>query len=364
MHPGIEQKLQSICTRHKTLEEALGDPEVTQDMKRYEALGKEAAQLASIAAAYEDYQATQAAWDDATALAEDSDPDMRAMAEAETRDLKQQLTEQADALALMLIPKDPDDTHNIYLEIRAGTGGAEAALFAADLQRMYARFAEEKGWRIEILSEHASEQGGLKAISQKVSGKGVYGHLKYESGIHRVQRIPSTESQGRIHTSACTVAVLPELTEVEHIAIRPDELKVDTFRSSGAGGQHVNTTDSAIRITHLPTGTVVECQDERSQHKNRAKALAHLQSKLLSDQRAAQQKEQSDLRRAQVGSGDRSGRIRTYNFPQSRVTDHRIQTTWHQLPAILEGHLQEVLDALIQHDHAAKLAALKDDHSD
>jgi peptide chain release factor 1 len=363
MHPGIAQKVQSICERYHTLQTALNQPDAMEDLKRYQTLAKEAAQLATIASAHEEYIETQNTLKELSSLAEDEDPEIREMAQLEKQALKNTLQKKEEAISILLIPKDPDDAHNIYLEIRAGTGGAEAALFAANLTRMYARYAEKKGWRVEILSEHGSEQGGLKAIVQKVSGQGVYGQLKYESGIHRVQRIPSTESQGRIHTSACTVAVLPELTDVTEIDIKPDELKIDTFRSSGAGGQHVNTTDSAIRITHLPTGTVVECQDERSQHKNKAKALTHLKSKLLSDKRAAQKKEQSDLRRAQVGSGDRSGRIRTYNFPQSRVTDHRIQTTWHHLPAILEGDLHEVFDALIQHDHAEKLTALKHDNT-
>jgi len=283
---------------------------------------------------------------------------MRALAEEELRDLETLLETEAFELTKLLIPKDDRDDSNIFLEIRAGTGGDEAAIFAGDLFRMYSRYAERQGWKVEVLSESPGEHGGYREIISRVVGHGAYSRLKFESGTHRVQRVPATEAQGRIHTSACTVAILPELDEVEDVALNPADLRVDTYRSSGAGGQHVNKTDSAIRITHLPTGIVVECQDERSQHKNRSRAMSLLRAKLLETEQRKQTAQQAQERKLQVGSGDRSERIRTYNFPQGRVTDHRINLTLYQLPAIVDGALDDVIGPLQQEWQAEQLAAL------
>jgi peptide chain release factor 1 len=288
----------------------------------------------------------------------DSDPDIRALAEDELENAQSQLQTLEKDLQLLLIPSDPFDSSNLFLEVRAGTGGNEAAIFAGDLFRMYSRYAEIRGWQVEVLSESEGEHGGYKEIIARVIGHGAYSRLKFESGAHRVQRVPETESQGRIHTSAATVAILPEIAEVEQIDINPADLRIDTFRASGAGGQHVNKTDSAIRITHLPSGIVVECQDERSQHKNRARAMSLLQARLLAQEQQKQQAEQAQSRRILVGSGDRSERIRTYNFPQGRVTDHRINLTLYKLPDIMLGHLDAVIDPLIQEHQADQLAAL------
>jgi peptide chain release factor 1 len=291
-------------------------------------------------------------------LATGGDAEMSALAEAELRDLDARIEAEARELTRLLIPKDERDDANIFLEIRAGTGGDEAALFAGDLFRMYARYAERQGWKVEVLSESPGEHGGYKEIISRVVGSGAYSRLKFESGTHRVQRVPATEAQGRIHTSACTVAILPELDAVDDVALNPAELRIDTYRASGAGGQHVNKTDSAIRITHLPTGIVVECQDERSQHKNRSRAMALLRAKLVETERQKQNAQQAQERKLQVGSGDRSERIRTYNYPQGRVTDHRINLTLYQLPAIVEGALDEVIGPLQQEWQAEQLAAL------
>ncbi len=275
------------------------------------------------------------------------------------RALDAQLEAEAQALTLLLIPVDPRDESNIFLEVRAGTGGDEAAIFAGDLFRMYSRFAESRGWRVEVLRENPGEHGGYRELISRVVGAGAYSQLKFESGTHRVQRVPATEAQGRIHTSACTVAILPELDEVEDLPLNPAELRIDTFRASGAGGQHVNKTDSAIRVTHLPSGIVVECQDERSQHKNRSRALALLRAKLRDSERQKQASQQAQERKLQVGSGDRSERIRTYNYPQGRVTDHRINLTLYQLPQILEGRLDELIGPLQQEWRAEQLASLE-----
>jgi peptide chain release factor 1 len=287
-----------------------------------------------------------------------ADAEMRELAEDELRELDTRLEAEALDLTRLLIPKDERDDSNIFLEIRAGTGGDEAAIFAGDLFRMYARYAERQGWKVEVLSESPGEHGGYKEIISRVVGHGAYSRLKFESGTHRVQRVPATEAQGRIHTSACTVAILPELDEVEDVALNPADLRIDTYRSSGAGGQHVNKTDSAIRITHLPTGIVVECQDERSQHKNRSRAMSLLRSKLLESERQKQSAQQAQERKLQVGSGDRSERIRTYNYPQGRVTDHRINLTLYQLPAIVDGALDDVIGPLQQEWQAEQLAEL------
>jgi peptide chain release factor 1 len=291
-------------------------------------------------------------------MIEGGDADMRELADEELRRLDARLEAEGLELTRLLIPKDERDDSNIFLEIRAGTGGDEAAIFAGDLFRMYSRYAERQGWKAEVLSESPGEHGGYKEIISRIAGHGAYSRLKFESGTHRVQRVPATEAQGRIHTSACTVAILAELDEVEDVALNPAELRIDTYRASGAGGQHVNKTDSAIRITHLPTGIVVECQDERSQHKNRSRAMALLRAKLLDSERQKQTAQQAQERRLQVGSGDRSERIRTYNYPQGRVTDHRINLTLYQLSAIVDGGLDDVIGPLQQEWQAEQLAAL------
>lgn len=291
-------------------------------------------------------------------LLESDDKDLATMAEEEIDTVKKQIEELDEQLQWHLIPKDPDDERNIYLEVRAGTGGDEAAIFAGDLFRMYSRYAESQGWQIELISASHGEHGGYKEIIAKISGQAVYSQLKFESGAHRVQRVPETESQGRVHTSACTVAIMPEVDEINDIQINPDDLRIDTYRSSGAGGQHVNKTDSAIRITHIPTGVVVECQDERSQHKNRAKAMSLLKTRLLDAEVSKQKQEQAQTRKSLVGTGDRSERIRTYNFPQGRLTDHRINLTIYQLSDIMEGNLSLVIDPLKREYHAELLADL------
>jgi peptide chain release factor 1 len=313
----------------------------------------EYARLEPVAARFREFRRLEGERASAAEMAAGGDADMRALAEEELRDLDARLEAEGVELTRLLIPKDERDDSNIFLEIRAGTGGDEAAIFAGDLFRMYSRYAERQGWRVEVLSESAGEHGGYKEIISRIAGLGAYSRLKFESGTHRVQRVPATEAQGRIHTSACTVAILPELDEVEDVALR-----VDTFRASGAGGQHVNKTDSAIRITHLPTGIVVECQDERSQHKNRSRAMSLLRAKLLQAEQQKQAAQQAQERKLQVGSGDRSERIRTYNYPQGRVTDHRINLTLYQLPAIVEGALDDVIGPLQQEWQAEQLAAL------
>ncbi len=327
MKASLLKKLDILHDRFEELTALLGDAEVISDQNRFRAYSKEYAEVEPVIAAYREFRKTQDDLEGAQALLKDGDAEMREMAEEEVAQAKEALLGLEDRLQRMLLPKDPNDGRNVFLEIRAGTGGDEAAIFSGDLFRMYSRYAERQGWRVEILSENIGEHGGYKEVISRVEGDNVYAKLKFESGAHRVQRVPETESQGRIHTSACTVAVLPEPDEQQAIEINPADLRVDTYRASGAGGQHVNKTDSAIRITHLPTGMVVECQEERSQHKNRAKAMAWLAAKLQDQQDAAAHKEISDTRRLLVGSGDRSERIRTYNFPQGRVTDHRINLT-------------------------------------
>lgn len=361
MKSSIRYKLEQLTLRHEEISALLGDPDTIQNQKRFRELSQEYAQLEEIVSCFQAYN--QALADEETAnqmLAED-DPEFAAMAEEEIQQAREQQESLAAQLQLLLLPKDPDDNCNTFLEIRAGTGGDEAAIFAGDLFRMYARYAETQGWQLEILSESEGEHGGYKEVIARISGQNVYSQLKFESGAHRVQRVPETESQGRIHTSACTVAILPEVEDVAEIAINPAELRVDTFRASGAGGQHVNKTDSAIRITHLPTGTVVECQDERSQHKNRARAMSLLSARLLADQRAKQQSEIAATRKSLVGSGDRSERIRTYNYPQGRITDHRINLTLYKLTDVLEGDLGQVIIPLTQEHQAEQLATLAQD---
>ncbi|MBR0317991.1 MAG: peptide chain release factor 1 [Spirochaetia bacterium] len=339
-------KLDSIERRFKELEAQLSDTAVMQDMKKYSELMKEHAAAKEIVDSYALYKKTVSQLEEAREMAaSESDPELKEMAKEEIKELEEQKENQTKELRTLLIPKDPLDLKNIIMEIRAGTGGDEAALFAADLFRMYSKYSELKKWKIEIMSSHESGLGGFKEIVFSVSGKNVYENMKFESGVHRVQRIPETESGGRIHTSAVTVAVLPEAEETD-IQINPEDLKIDVYRSSGPGGQCVNTTDSAVRMTHIPTGLVVICQDEKSQIKNRAKALRVLRSRLYEMEEAKKQKERSEARKSQVGSGDRSERIRTYNFPQNRLTDHRINLTLYKLDLIINGELDELLDAL------------------
>ncbi|MCY1205944.1 Peptide chain release factor RF1 [compost metagenome] len=360
MKASLLNKLDLLQDRYEELTALLGDAEVISDQGKFRAYSKEFAEVEPVILAFREFRKVQGDLEGAQALLKDSDPDLREMAEEEVAQAREQLAELEDRLQRMLLPKDPNDGRNVFLEIRAGTGGDEAAIFSGDLFRMYSRYAERQGWRVEILSESEGEHGGYKEVIARVEGDNVYAKLKFESGAHRVQRVPETESQGRIHTSACTVAVLPEPDEQAAIEINPADLRVDTYRASGAGGQHVNKTDSAVRITHIPSGIVVECQEERSQHKNRAKALAWLAAKLNDQQEAAAHKEMSDTRRLLVGSGDRSERIRTYNYPQGRVTDHRINLTLYALDDVMAGGVEAVIEPLLAEYQADQLAALGD----
>jgi peptide chain release factor 1 len=358
MKKSLEFKLEQLLERFQEVGRLLSEASVIADQTQFRALSKEYAQLEPVAACFDQYLNAVASQASLQELLTGSDKELAEMA-AEEIDAETAKVEALDEeLQWHLIPKDPDDDRNIYLEVRAGTGGDEAAIFAGDLFRMYSRYAEHQGWQIEIVSANHGEHGGFKEIIARVGGSGVYAKLKFESGTHRVQRVPETESQGRVHTSACTVAIMPEVDEIDDIPINADDLRIDTYRSSGAGGQHVNKTDSAIRITHLPTGVVVECQEERSQHKNRAKAMSLLKTRLLDAQQSKQRQEQAQTRKLLVGSGDRSERIRTYNFPQGRLTDHRINLTIYQLNDVMEGHLSSVVDALKREHHAELLAEL------
>ena len=358
MKPSIVAKLEALHERHEEVQALLGDAQTIADQERFRALSREYAQLSDVSRCFTDWQQVQE--DIETAQMMLDDPEMREMAQDELREAKEKSEQLEQQLQVLLLPKDPDDERNAFLEVRAGTGGDEAALFAGDLFRMYSRYAESKRWRVEMLSANESEQGGYKEVIVKVSGDGVYGQLKFESGGHRVQRVPKTESQGRIHTSACTVAVMPELPESEMPEINPADLRIDTYRSSGAGGQHVNTTDSAVRITHIPTGIVVECQDERSQHKNKAKAMSVLASRIVQAEQERQAAEQADTRRNLLGSGDRSDKIRTYNYPQGRVTDHRINLTLYRLDEVMNGKIDELIQPIITEYQADQLAALSE----
>ncbi|SHF00730.1 peptide chain release factor 1 [Microbulbifer donghaiensis] len=358
MKDSLLNKLENLQERHEEVSALLGDAEVISDQEQFRDLSREYSELEEVVKCYGRYKQLQDDMAAAREMLDESDPEMREMAQEELREAEVQLEPLERELQTLLLPKDPNDRKNVFLEIRAGTGGDEAAIFSGDLFRMYSRYAEKQGWRIEIISENPGEHGGYKEIITRVAGEDVYAKLKFESGAHRVQRVPETESQGRIHTSACTVAVMPEPDERDAIEISKADLRVDTYRASGAGGQHVNKTDSAVRLTHIPTGIVVECQDERSQHKNRAKAMALLQAKLSSEQEAAAAREISDARRSLVGSGDRSERIRTYNFPQGRVTDHRIGLTLYKLDEIMQGALEEVIEPLRTEHQADQLAAL------
>lgn len=358
MKESIVRKLEGLVERYEEVQVLLGDAAIISNQDKFRALSREYSQLEETVLCFQRYQ--QAVEDEsaAQAMREDDDLDMREMAEEELIDARQRREALSGELEILLLPKDPNDDNPCYLEIRAGAGGDEAAIFAGDLYRMYSRYAEQHGWRVSIVSSNDSEQGGFKEVIAHVAGAGAYGKMKFESGGHRVQRVPETESQGRVHTSACTVAVLPEIPEAQAIEINPADLRIDTFRASGAGGQHVNRTDSAVRITHLPSGVVVECQDERSQHKNKAKAMSVLQARLQAAEDERRRQEEQSTRRSLVASGDRSERIRTYNYPQGRVSDHRINLTLYRLEEVLEGALDLILDPIVQEYQADQLAAL------
>jgi peptide chain release factor 1 len=359
MNDTLRQQFERLGFRLVELDNTLADGSVAADMKRYRALTREQAEVSSLVERYRRYQQREADLAAARELLDSGDAEMIAMARDEITSAEADLAELDQALQLALIPKDPDDERPAFLEIRAGTGGDESALFAGDLARMYMRFAETQGWKHEVLSANVSDLGGYKELVLRLEGDGVYGRLKFESGGHRVQRVPATESQGRIHTSACTVAVMAEPDEAEEIQLNPADLRIDTFRASGAGGQHVNKTDSAIRITHLPTGLVAECQDDRSQHRNKAKAMAVLAARLRDKDRNERAAKEAAQRKSLIGSGDRSDRIRTYNFPQGRLTDHRINLTLYKLGAIMDGDLTDVIQGLQQAQAAEQLAALE-----
>ncbi len=350
------ERLDEIKSRFQEIEQELSNPDVVKDQNRYRELTKEHSELGQIVRVYDEYLNLKRQIEDNRGLLNDPDPDMRDLAKSELSELEEMLPELEERLRILMLPKDPNDDKNVLLEIRAGTGGDEAALFAADLFRMYCRYAEKMGWKVEILSAHETGIGGFKEVIALISGERVFSILKYESGTHRVQRVPETETQGRIHTSAVTVAVLPEADAVD-VDINPQDLRIDVYRASGAGGQHVNKTESAVRITHLPTGLVVQCQDERSQHKNKAKAMKVLAARLYDLKQQEQQSQLTEQRRSQVGSGDRSERIRTYNFPQGRVTDHRIGLTLYKLEDIMQGELDELVDAIGTHFQAEALAS-------
>jgi peptide chain release factor 1 len=349
-------KLEEVEDRFREVEGLLADPAVVSQQKRFLELTREHAELSAVVEVFREYKRVGAEIDGNRELLQDSDPEMREMAKAELPDLEARQEALARELKVLLLPKDPNDDKNVILEIRAGTGGDEAALFAGDLFRMYGRFAEGQGWKVETMSVSESEAGGFKEVIAMISGSRVYSQLKYESGTHRVQRVPETEAQGRIHTSACTVAVLPEAEDVD-VDIDPSDLRIDVYRASGAGGQHVNKTESAVRITHVPTGVVVSCQDEKSQHKNKAKAMKVLKSRILDQMVADQQAQMAADRKSQVGSGDRSQRIRTYNFPQGRCTDHRIGLTLYRLDSIMQGSLAELIEPLTLHYQSEAMAA-------
>ena len=359
MTPSLRRKLEALAERRQELERLLADPAVVADTARFRDLSREFAQLEPLATALAEEARARA--DLAAAEAMREDPELASLAEEEIAAARARLEQLDRELSLLLVPRDPRDEGNLFLEVRAGTGGDEAALFAGDLFRMYARYAERQGWKVEVESENPGEHGGHKEIVARIVGRGAYSKLKFESGTHRVQRVPATEAQGRIHTSACTVAIMPEADEMSDIVINPNDLRIDTFRASGAGGQHINKTDSAVRITHLPTGLVVECQDDRSQHRNKDKAMQVLAARLKDKEMRERQSKEAAERKSLIGSGDRSERIRTYNYPQGRVTDHRINLTLYKLQQIMEGDLDELTGALIAEHQAEQLAALGDE---
>jgi len=353
MTPEIKAKLHSASERHEEIAMLMSDPDVMSNQNQFRELSKEYAGLEDLVKTFAAFLEAEQEIDEAKEMMED--PELKELAKESLDEAISNLTKHEKALKILLIPKDPDDDKNIFLEIRAGTGGDEASIFSGDLFRMYSRYAENKKWSVSIVSVSEGEHGGFKELIAQIDGDGVYSRLKFESGTHRVQRVPATESQGRVHTSACTVAILPVVDAVEAIEINPADLRVDTFRASGSGGQHVNKTDSAIRLTHLPTGTVVECQDQRSQHKNKARAMVLLQSRITNVEKEKQESEQSEARKSQVGSGDRSQRIRTYNYSQGRITDHRINLTLYKLSEVMDGDIDQVIEPLIQQSQADSL---------
>ena len=358
MKDSILNKLHTLTDRHEEVAGLLADPDVINDQNQFRALSQEYAQLEPVVNCFQNYNAASEDLDTAEEMLKDDDADVREMAVEEKKDASTKIETLELELQKLLLPKDPNDDSNIFLEIRAGTGGDEAAIFAGDLFRMYSRYAETKRWQVEIINQNIGEHGGYREIIARIIGTGAYSNLKFESGAHRVQRVPETESQGRVHTSAATVVVMPEVAEVEQIEINSSDLRIDTFRASGSGGQHVNKTDSAVRLTHLPTGTVVECQDERSQHKNKARAMSLLQARIMGAKIEKQNAEQAQTRKSLVGTGDRSDRIRTYNYPQGRVTDHRINLTLYKLDEIVQGGLNQVVEPLINEYQAEQLASL------
>ncbi len=362
MKPSILAKLESLVERHEEVQHLLGDATIIANQDKFRALSREYSQLEEVSQCFRAYQQVLTDLETAEEMAGEEDPELREMAQEEIKQAKEDIERLEDELQVLLLPKDPNDERNCFIEIRAGAGGDEAGIFAGDLFRMYSKFAESRRWRVEVMSSNQAEHGGYKEMIAKISGEGAYGTLKFESGGHRVQRVPATESQGRVHTSACTVAILPEIPEAEIPEINAGDLKIDTFRASGAGGQHVNTTDSAIRITHLPTGIVVECQDERSQHKNKAKAMSVLAARIIKAEEEKRHAEEASTRRNLLGSGDRSDRIRTYNYPQGRVSDHRINLTLYRLNEVMEGELESLIDPVVQEHQADLLAAMADQH--
>ena len=359
MIESILSKLSEVSERYVEIENLLSQPDITSNQENYIKLSKEYSELSPIVKAFKDYEQSESSLDDARQLVKDADPEIREMAEIEIKELTSSIQTLEIDIKRLLLPKDPDDSKDVFLEVRAGAGGDEAALFAGDLFRMYSRLAERNNWNMDIVSIREGDHGGYKELVTRIQGNEVFKQLKFEAGVHRVQRVPATESQGRVHTSACSVAVLPEMDEIDEINIDKNDLRVDTFRASGAGGQHVNKTDSAVRLTHIPTGIVVECQDGRSQHKNKEKALSLLQSKLLDAEREKKDSEQAENRKVMVGSGDRSEKIRTYNFPQNRITDHRIEMSVHNLPAFLDGDMEEMISSLLEENQARALADLE-----
>ena len=359
MIESILSKLSEVSERYVEIENLLSQPDITSNQENYIKLSKEYSDLSPIVKAFKDYEQSESSLDEAKQLVKDGDPEIREMAEIEIEDLTASILVLETEIKRLLLPKDPDDSKDVFLEVRAGAGGDEAALFAGDLFRMYSRLSERNNWNMDVVSIREGDHGGYKELVTRIEGNDVYKQLKFEAGVHRVQRVPVTESQGRVHTSACSVAVLPEMDEIDEINIDKNDLRVDTFRASGAGGQHVNKTDSAVRLTYIPTGIVVECQDGRSQHKNKEKALSLLQSKLLDAEREKKDTEQAENRKVMVGSGDRSEKIRTYNFPQNRITDHRIEMSVHNLPAFLDGDMEEMISSLLEQNQARALADLE-----
>ena len=359
MIESILSKLSEVSERYAEVEHLLSQPDVTSNQENYIRLSKEYSELSPIVKAFKDFEQNESSLNEAKQLIKDGDPDIREMAETEIEDLTASIQALEVEIKRLLLPKDPDDSKDVFLEVRAGAGGDEAALFAGDLFRMYSRLAERNNWNMDVVSIREGDHGGYKELVTRIEGSDVYKQLKFEAGVHRVQRVPATESQGRVHTSACSVAVLPEMDEIDEIDIDKNDLRVDTFRASGAGGQHVNKTDSAVRLTHIPSGIVVECQDGRSQHKNKEKALSLLQSKLLEAEKEKKDNEQAENRKVMVGSGDRSEKIRTYNFPQNRITDHRIEMSVHNLPAFLDGDMEEMISLLLEENQARALADLE-----